>query len=91
MPGFGESRIDIVQLAEHFLACMAPAIEMRAPRLSAEAVRILENHSWGGNVRELQHVMERASILIESGNTIEAEHLYFAYARDERACAPARP
>lgn len=89
LPALAERRIDIVPLAEHFLECMAAALQMRAPRLSAEAIRILENHPWRGNVRELQHVMERASILVESGDTIEAEHLYFAYARDERAGVPA--
>jgi len=83
LPALAERRIDIVPLAEHFLACMAAALEVRAPRLSSEAVRILENHPWRGNVRELQHVMERASILVESADTIEAEHLYFAYANDD--------
>jgi len=85
LPTLAERRIDIVPLAEHFLACMAAALEMRPPRLSTEAIRILQNHPWRGNVRELQHVMERASILVESGTTIEAEHLYFSYAKDERA------
>ena len=85
LPPLAERRLDIVPLAEHFLACMAAALEMRPPSLSLEAIRILENHPWRGNVRELQHVMERASILVESGTTIEAEHLYFASARDEGA------
>jgi DNA-binding NtrC family response regulator len=91
LPALAERRIDIVPLAEHFLACMAAALEMRAPRLSSDAIRLLENHPWRGNVRELQHVMERASILVESGTTIEAEHLYFAYARDERASVAIQP
>ena len=91
LPALAERRTDIIPLAEHFLACMAAALEMRAPRLSSEAIRILENHPWRGNVRELQHVMERASILVESGSTIEAEHLYFAYAKDQRASGPVQP
>jgi len=49
------------------------------PRLAGEAVHILEDHSWKGNVRELQHVMERASILVESGDTVLSEHLYFPF------------
>jgi DNA-binding NtrC family response regulator len=77
LPALRERRSDIVPLAEHFLACMAVALSAPCPRLSAAAARILESHSWNGNVRELQHVMERASILAESGNTILAEHLYF--------------
>ncbi|HEV2117479.1 MAG TPA: sigma-54 dependent transcriptional regulator [Terriglobales bacterium] len=79
LPGLAERRGDIVPLAEHFLACMALALETRAPHLSAEAISALEAHSWEGNVRELQHVMERASILSEGGDTIRPEHIYFSY------------
>ena len=84
LPTLAERRVDIFPLAEHFLACMAAALDMKAPRLSSEAIRILENHPWGGNVRELQHVMERASILVDGGDTIAAEHLYFADASPVR-------
>ncbi|MGA9543211.1 MAG: sigma-54 dependent transcriptional regulator [Candidatus Sulfotelmatobacter sp.] len=79
LPPLSERRIDIVPLAEHFLACMAAAMSGPCPRLSAEAVRILEAHPWKGNVRELQHVMERASILVENGDTVLGEHLYFPF------------
>jgi DNA-binding NtrC family response regulator len=34
LPTLAERRIDIVPLAEHFLAWMAAALEMRAPRLT---------------------------------------------------------
>jgi transcriptional regulator with PAS, ATPase and Fis domain len=34
---------------------------------------------WKGNVRELQHVMERASILVQNGDTVLAEHIYFPF------------
>jgi len=71
-------REDVVPLAEHFLDCMAAAMAGPKVRLSAEAIRILEAHSWHGNVRELQHVMERASILVEDGDVVEARHLYFS-------------
>jgi transcriptional regulator with GAF, ATPase, and Fis domain len=79
LPSLAARRADIVPLAEHFLACMAAAMEMRAPQLSAETIRVLERHPWGGNVRELQHVMERASILVEGGDILQPEHLFFAY------------
>jgi transcriptional regulator with PAS, ATPase and Fis domain len=79
LPALAERADDIVPLAEHFLACMAAAMGAAAVRLSADAIRILKSHPWKGNVRELQHVMERASILVESGDTILAEHLYFSY------------
>jgi DNA-binding NtrC family response regulator len=79
LPPLTERRVDIVPLAEHFLACMAAAMNVACPHLSEEAVRILEAHAWKGNVRELQHVMERASILVEKGDTVLPEHLYFPF------------
>jgi DNA-binding NtrC family response regulator len=83
LPPLIERREDIVPQAKHFLSCMAAALGLAPPYLSDEAIRILEAHSWTGNVRELQHVLERASILVESADTIEAEHLYFAYKMPE--------
>lgn len=79
LPPLAERRADIIPLAEHFLACMAAAIGGPCPRLSGEAIRVLEGHPWKGNVRELQHVMERASILVENGDTVLADHLYFPF------------
>ncbi|MGA7216940.1 MAG: sigma-54 dependent transcriptional regulator [Candidatus Sulfotelmatobacter sp.] len=88
LPSLGERLADIVPLAEHFLACMAAAMNAPCPRLSEEAARILEAHPWKGNVRELQHVIERASILVQSGDTILAEHLYFPF---QQALFPSAP
>jgi DNA-binding NtrC family response regulator len=79
LPPLCERRADIVPLAEHFLACMAAAMGGPCPVLSAEAARVLEDHPWKGNVRELQHVMERASILVEQGDTVLTDHLYFPF------------
>ena len=79
LPPLAERRGDIIPLAEHFLACMAEAMDMPCPRLAREAAHILESHLWQGNVRELQHVMERASILVESGDTVLGDHLYFPF------------
>jgi DNA-binding NtrC family response regulator len=78
LPPLTERRIDIVPLAEHFLA-IAAAMSGPCPQLSTEAIRVLEAHPWKGNVRELQQVMERASILVQDGHTILTEHLYFPF------------
>jgi DNA-binding NtrC family response regulator len=90
LPPLTERRADIIPLAEHFLACMAAAMNVASPRLSAEAARVLETHPWKGNVRELQHVMERASILVENGDTVLSEHLYFPFQQSLQPSA-ARP
>jgi DNA-binding NtrC family response regulator len=81
LPPLAERRSDIIPLAEHFLACIAAAMSGPRQYLSGEAIRVLQDHPWKGNVRELQHVMERASILVENGRTVLSEHLYFPFQR----------
>jgi DNA-binding NtrC family response regulator len=88
LPSLAERRSDIVPLAEHFLACMSAALATPTPRLSPAAMHTLESHPWRGNVRELQHVIERASILAESSDTIEAKHLYFSYSHSASLVEP---
>src|SRR5258706_4334697 len=46
-----------------------------APELSAESAQLLKSHSWAGNVRELQNVIERALILAEDELLILPEHM----------------
>lgn len=81
LPPLARRKEDILPLAQHFLACMAASVEMPVPKLSQEAIRQLEANGWRGNVRELQHVIERASILLGDGDTVEAEHLSFPEAQ----------
>ena len=77
LPSLAERKADIALLADHFLGLGALA---GAPPLvlGREALRILEAHSWEGNVRELQQVMERAAILADGATTILPEHVYFS-------------
>jgi DNA-binding NtrC family response regulator len=77
IPSLAERVPDIAPLARHFLAAQA-AIEARpCPRLSPEALRLLEAHRWAGNVRELQHVLERATILCDEAGVIRPQDLCF--------------
>lgn len=78
LPPLSERRGDIIPLAEYFLGCISAAQNLPTPKLTDEAVRMLENNSWQGNVRELQHVMERASILAADEDVIDAPHLFFS-------------
>ena len=73
LPPLAQRRGDVRLLAEHFVEKLSGG----RGHVSAEAVRVLEQHGWPGNVRELQHVMERALILAEEG-PIEPEHLGLA-------------
>ncbi len=59
-----ERRADIAPLARHFMARLESRLG-RAATLSDEAVAWLEAQPWRGNVRELEHCLERAVVLSE--------------------------
>ncbi len=60
---------DVALLAQHFLGLLCADAER--PVLDDGAIARLEMHGWGGNVRELRNVIERASIFFP-GQTIGA-------------------
>jgi two-component system response regulator PilR (NtrC family) len=63
MPPLRDRAEDIPLLAEHFLRHFATQMGKRVRTISAEAMTLLEQHVWRGNVRELQNAVERAVAL----------------------------
>jgi DNA-binding NtrC family response regulator len=64
IPPLRDRKEDILLLARHFLETKSP---IRSPKkLSTEAESILIKYSFPGNVRELDHIIERAMIFAES-------------------------
>jgi DNA-binding NtrC family response regulator len=75
LPPLRERRSDIPDLARHLLSRAAKrSIEQVAHLLTPEAVDMLLEHEWAGNVRELYNAMEYANILA-GGGPILPEHL----------------
>ena len=62
LPPLRERRSDIGLLANHFLELFNSRYE-RNVRLADGGLKALEEHAWPGNVRQLQHVLERLLIL----------------------------
>lgn len=62
IPPLRRRREDIPQLVEHFLREFTKAYG-RPVRLENGALRLLLEHSWPGNVRQLRHVLEKLVIL----------------------------
>ena len=75
IPPLRERREDIPQLALLFLQSAASDRKFPRRTLTAGAISILRNYSFPGNVRELQNIIERASIL---ANTDEIREETFA-------------
>lgn len=74
LPALRDRREDIPVLAKYFLSYFAAKEQKTALQLSDVALQLLQQHSWGGNIRELRNVIERAVVLSEGGN-IMPEHL----------------
>jgi transcriptional regulator with GAF, ATPase, and Fis domain len=70
LPPLRERISDLEELALAFASKYMPGVS-----LSREALQILEQHPWHGNVRELRNAIERATILVGSGREIKPEHI----------------
>jgi transcriptional regulator with PAS, ATPase and Fis domain len=66
LPSLRERIEDIPLLAELALKQFAERHGQRPKRLSGEALEFLKSQRWPGNVRQLMHTVERASIFCES-------------------------
>ncbi len=74
IPPLRERTDDIPMLAEHFLKEYAAKYQREIKSFSNNAYQEMLNHKWIGNVRELQHSIERA-VLMTKSNSIDTLNL----------------
>ncbi len=67
VPALRERAEDIPDLADAIVRRLARRLEMPPPKLSPEALEVLQNFTFPGNVRELENVLERALALCNEG------------------------
>jgi two-component system, NtrC family, nitrogen regulation response regulator NtrX len=63
VPSLAERREDIPELVEYFMAQIAQATGLPKRTIGADALAVLQSHSWPGNVRQLRNNVERVMIL----------------------------
>jgi transcriptional regulator with AAA-type ATPase domain len=68
---------DILPLAEYFLGVYTQRLSLPLPLLSPAAQRLLEQHAWPGNTRELENVIHFA-LLVSQGEELLPEHFNFS-------------
>jgi DNA-binding NtrC family response regulator len=90
VPPLRERPEDIVLLATHFLDRFARQYGKRLLAIDAAARDALLRHEWRGNVRELEHAMERA-VIVARGRTLRVEHLPDALRTPRRSAATHAP
>jgi two-component system, NtrC family, response regulator HydG len=66
IPPLRERVEDIPLLVNHFLDMYCKKYKMPNKRMHAATLKRLEKHNWPGNIRELQHAVERAVIMSDS-------------------------
>jgi len=63
IPPLRERTKDITALTEYFLKLYSAKYRKTITSISEQAMKKLNNHKWPGNIRELQHTIEKAVIL----------------------------
>jgi two-component system response regulator PilR (NtrC family) len=74
LPLLRERREDIPLLAEHFFKKYEQELGKDIREISPDAMKLLINYDYPGNVRELQNIIERG-VALEIGNTLTVENL----------------
>ncbi len=74
IPSLRDRKEDIPLLAGHFLKKYAEDLGKQITRISPEALRVLIQYDFPGNVRELQNIIERA-VALETSHELTASNL----------------
>ncbi len=82
IPPLRERREDIPLLAEHFLNQYAKKYRKEISRISEKAMEELRTYHWPGNIRELQHAIERA-VIMSDNDEVESGDLFLQAGEDE--------
>jgi formate hydrogenlyase transcriptional activator len=67
LPPLRERQEDVPALVKHFVEVFTRKIGKQISDIPAETMSALMSHSWPGNIRELQNLIERAVILSDGG------------------------
>lgn len=82
LPPLRKRKGDIALLVDNFLKKYCDKYNKKGLKISSSALELLNNYSWPGNIREIQHLTERAVIMAE-GKIIKKED--FALKEDKQS------
>jgi DNA-binding NtrC family response regulator len=94
VPPLRERKEDIPLIAEFFRRKFSSELRKTTRGFTEETMRLLRNHHWPGNIRELKNIIERAVLMAEPGEMISCDELafsgkdYFAAGGHERRKSP---
>jgi len=76
LPSLRERIDDIDPLVDHFISLFSKKYKKNITGLSSQARQKLRSYRWPGNIREMQHAIERAIILSDSEKLTEDDFLF---------------
>ncbi|UXP30569.1 sigma-54 dependent transcriptional regulator [Reichenbachiella agarivorans] len=82
LPSLRERLEDIPLLADHFIKIYSKKYRKGGKKISSNATKKLQKYHWPGNIRELQHAIERAVIMSDE-NTLVPEDFFFLNHKNE--------
>jgi len=77
LPPLRDRKEDIELLANHFLKKLNQKYRKKIEGFTKEAIKGLISYNWPGNIREIEHIVERA-VIITDHNIILPEDLHFS-------------
>ena len=83
LPSLLDRKADIPALAIFFLKEANKTLKKNVENISSQALEILSEYSWPGNIRELKNIMTRDTLLADK--TIFPDHLGFSQSVDDIA------
>jgi len=74
LPPLRERKEDVPLLVDHFVKKYNRKLSVKIEGVAADALKLLMDYDWQGNVRELENTIERA-VVLSNGPEIVAENL----------------
>ncbi len=84
VPALRERLEDIPTLLDHFLEIYCRKYKLTQRRVSEDTIARLRKHDWPGNIRELQHSVERAVIMSDS-TVLQPHDFFLSTSGDEKS------
>jgi transcriptional regulator with GAF, ATPase, and Fis domain len=82
IPPLRKRKEDVTELANYFLKSYTENNKVSQPKITREALDILQDYDWPGNVRELKNVVETAIALNKNG-TLDADSFTSLFAEEQ--------
>lgn len=75
IPPLRERKEDIPLLAQYFRRKFSHELKKNPGDFTQETTRLMINHSWPGNIREMRNIIERAVLIVSDEQPIAPKHL----------------